>query len=167
VIIFALLPAWGISNAAATLVGQNLGAKKPERAVSSVWSVAKVNMVYMALIGVVLFLIPGPILLLFTSDTLVISSGTSALQIISFGFLFYGLGMVMVQALNGAGDTLTPTWINFFSFWLLEIPLAYVMALSLGMGESGVFYAIIIAETAMALIALWFFRLGKWKLKKV
>ncbi len=167
VIIFSLLPAWGISNAAATLVGQNLGAEKPDRAVRSVWSVSKVNMVYMVFVGIILFMIPTTILQMFTMDSLVIKSGISALQVVSMGFLFYGLGMVMVQALNGAGDTITPTWINFFSFWLLEIPLAYVLALYLEIGETGVFYAIIAAETVMAISALWFFRQGKWKLKKV
>ena len=167
VIIFSLLPAWGISNAAATLVGQNLGANQPDRAAKSVWSVGKVNIVYMGLIGVILFLIPSSILHLFTDDIAIITSGISSLRIISMGFVFYGLGMVMVQALNGAGDTVTPTWINLFSFWLLEIPLAYLMAIQFNIGESGVYYAIIIAETTMALAAVWFFRLGKWKLKVV
>lgn len=167
VVIFSLLPAWGISNAAATLVGQNLGARKPDRATRSVWSVAFVNMIYMALAGLFLFLMPTAILRLFTEDAYVISSGISSLRVISLGFIFYGLGMVMVQALNGAGDTITPSWINFFSFWILEIPLAYLMALSLDLGEIGVYYSIIISETAMALAALWFFRKGKWKLKMV
>ncbi len=167
VIIFSLLPAWGISNAAATLVGQNLGAQQPERAAKSVWAVGKVNVIYMGLIGVVLFLIPSTILQLFTDNTAIITSGISSLRIISLGFVFYGLGMVMVQALNGAGDTITPTWINFFSFWLLEIPLAYLMALQLNIGETGVYYSIIIAEATMTIAAVWFFRLGKWKLKKV
>ncbi len=167
VVIFSLLPAWGISNAASTLVGQNLGANKPLRAAKSVWSVSKINMVYMGLVGVILFLIPTTILNLFIDDLTIISSGESSLRIISLGFIFYGLGMVMVQALNGAGDTITPTWINFFCFWLLEIPLAYIMAIQLKIGESGVYYSIIIAETAMALAAIWFFKQGKWKLKKV
>lgn len=167
VIIFSLLPAWGISNAAATLVGQNLGAKQPERAAKSVWAVGKVNVIYMGLIGVIIFLIPSTIIQIFTNDTAIISSGISSLRIISLGFVFYGLGMVMVQALNGAGDTVTPTWINFFSFWLLEIPLAYMMAIQLNVGETGVYYSIIIAEVAMTIAAVWFFRLGRWKLKKV
>lgn len=167
VIIFSLLPAWGISNAAATLVGQNLGADQPDRAAKSVWSVGKVNVVYMGLIGVVLFLFPSSILRLFTDDIAIITSGISSLQIISLGFIFYGLGMVMVQALNGAGDTVTPTWINLFSFWLFEIPLAYLMAIRFNIGENGVYYAIVIAEIVMTLAAVWFFRLGKWKLKRV
>lgn len=167
VIIFALLPAWGISNAAATLVGQNLGAKQPSRAAKSVWTVGTINVIYMGLIGIILFLIPGPVISLFTDDILVISSGTASLRIISIGFIFYGMGMTMVQALNGAGDTITPTWINFFSFWMLEIPLAYVMAIYLNIGETGVYYAIIIAEAVMTIIAVYYFKLGKWKLKKV
>ena len=167
VIIFSLLPAWGISNAAATLVGQNLGAKSPERAEKSVWAVGKVNMIYMTLVGIILFLFPESIIRLFTSDIQIITSGISSLKIISLGFVFYGLGMVMVQALNGAGDTVTPTWINFFSFWLVEIPVAYVLAITLNVGENGVYFAIIIAEAIMSLAAMWFFRLGKWKLKEV
>ncbi len=167
VIIFSLLPAWGISNAAATLVGQNLGADQPNRAAKSVWAVGKVNMIYMGLAGIIIFLFPSSIIQLFTDDLKIITSGVSSLRIISLGFIFYGLGMVMVQALNGAGDTVTPTWINFFSFWLIEIPLAYIMAIQLNIGESGVYYSIIIAEVVMTLTAVWFFRLGKWKLKKV
>ena len=167
VIIFALLPAWGISNAAATLVGQNLGAKQPDRASKSVWKVGKINMIYMGIVSIILFLIPEAIIGLFTTDVAVLSSGISSLKVISLGFLFYGLGMTMVQALNGAGDTITPTWINFFCFWLLEIPLAYFMALEFNIGESGVYYAIIIAESVMTIVAVYFFRLGKWKLKMV
>ena len=167
VIIFSLLPAWGISNAAATLVGQNLGANQPDRAASSVWSVAKVNIIYMGIVGILLFIFPDVIIRLFTDDATIISSGIGSLRVISLGFIFYGLGMVMIQSLNGAGDTFTPTWINLFSFWLLEIPLAYIMSIELNIGEPGVYYAIIIAETAMALAAVWFFRRGKWKLKEV
>ena len=167
VVIFSLLPAWGISNAAATLVGQNLGAKSPDRAEKSVWAVGKVNMIYMTLVGVILFLFPEAIIRIFTSDIEIISSGISSLKIISLGFVFYGLGMVMVQALNGAGDTVTPTWINFISFWLIEIPVAYFLAITLNVGENGVYFAIIIAEAIMSLAAMWIFRRGKWKLKEV
>ncbi len=167
VVIFSLLPAWGISNAAATLVGQNLGAKSPERAEKSVWAVGKVNMVYMAIVGVILFLYPEAIIKIFTDDMAIIASGISSLRIISLGFIFYGLGMVMVQALNGAGDTVSPTWINFFSFWMIEIPVAYVLAVTLNVGENGVYYAIIIAEAIMSLAAMWIFKTGKWKLKEV
>jgi len=167
IIIFSLLPAWGISNAAATLVGQNLGAHQADRAAKSVWSVGKVNIVYMLLAGIVLFLFPTDLVSLFTEDVKVIESGILSLQIISLGFVFYGLGMTMVQSLNGAGDTITPTWINFFSFWIIEIPLAYMFALYFEYGQQGVYYAIIMAETIMTIIAVYFFKLGKWKLKKV
>ncbi len=167
IIIFALLPAWGISNAAATLVGQNLGAKKPDRAEKSVWAVGKVNMVYMGIVSLILILIPSVFMELFINDADVLRSGKISLRIISFGFIAYGLGMVLVQALNGAGDTITPTKINFFCFWLLEIPLAYLVAIQLGIGETGVYYAIVIAETVLTIVAAWYFKRGKWKLKEV
>ena len=167
VIIFALLPSWGISNAAATLVGQNLGAKKPDRAEKSVWATGKVNMVFMGAVSLILILIPSFFIRLFIDDINVIASGALSLRIISFGFIAYGLGMVLVQAMNGAGDTVTPTKINFFCFWLLEIPLAYLLALNFGYGETGVYYSIVVAETTMTIAAFWFFKRGKWKLKKV
>ncbi|MEZ5196023.1 MAG: MATE family efflux transporter [Bacteroidales bacterium] len=167
IIIFSLLPSWGISNAAATLVGQNLGAKRPDRAEKSVWAVGKVNMVAMGIISVVLILFPSVFIRLFIDDQMVIYSGALSLRILSYGFVFYGLGMVLVQALNGAGDTLTPTKINFFCFWLLEIPLAYLLAIYLGTGETGVYYSILAAESVMAITALWLFRRGKWKLMVV
>ncbi len=167
IILFALLPSWGISNAAATLVGQNLGAKKPDRAEKSVWAVGKVNMASMGLISIILILFPSAFIRLFIDDPAVIVSGTLSLRILAYGFVMYGLGMVLVQALNGAGDTLTPTKINFFCFWVLEIPLAYFLALSLGIGETGVYYSIVIAESAMTIAAVWYFKRGKWKLKVV
>lgn len=167
VVIFLLLPAWGISNAAATLVGQNLGAKEPERATKSVWAVGKVNMIYMAFAGIFLFMFPETIIKLFTSDMAIITSGIASLQIISLGFVFYGLGMVMVQSLNGAGDTVSPTWINLFAFWMIEIPVAYLLAIQWGVGEYGVYYSIIIAETIMSLTAMWVFSRGKWKTKEL
>jgi Na+-driven multidrug efflux pump len=167
IIVFALLPAWGISNAAATLVGQNLGAKKPDRAEKSVWAVGKVNMVYMGIVSLALILVPSTFVELFIKDADVLQSGSISLRIISYGFIAYGLGMVLVQALNGAGDTITPTKINFFCFWLLEIPLAYLVAIQLGIGETGVYYAIVFAETILTIAAAWIFRLGKWKLKEV
>jgi putative MATE family efflux protein len=167
VVIFALLPAWGISNAASTLVGQNLGARKPDRAERSVWAVGRINMFYMGLVSVILIALPSSLITLFTTEADVVRSGVASLRIISFGFILYGLGMVVVQAFNGAGDTLTPTWINFFTFWMLEIPLAYALALWMDFGEQGVYYAIIISESLMTLAAVWFFRKGKWKLKEV
>jgi len=167
IVVFALLPAWGISNAASTLVGQNLGAKKPDRAERSVWSVSRINMFYMGLISIVLIIIPTYFINFFTTEPGIIKSGVASLQVISYGFILYGLGMVMVQALNGAGDTVTPSWINLFCFWLVEIPLAYLMAIQFDAGEKGVYFSIIIAESLMTLSALWIFKKGKWKLKEI
>jgi putative MATE family efflux protein len=167
IIIFTLLPSWGLSNAAATLVGQNLGAKKPDRAQRSVWQTAKVNMIFMGLVSVVFIAIPDFFIRIFIQDPQIIEFGAVCLRIIAYGFVFYAMGMVMVQALNGAGDTATPTVINFICFWLIEIPLAYLLALKLGFAENGVYIAIISAETLMALIAVVIFRRGKWKLRKV
>jgi len=167
IIIFALLPSWGISNAAATLVGQNLGAKQPERAEKSVWVVGRLNIMIMGIISVILILFPQTLVKLITSETVIYGSATLSLRVIAFGFALYGLGMVLIQAINGAGDTITPTKINFVCFWILEIPLAYLLALQLNIGESGVYYAIVVAESIMTLIALWYFRRGRWKLKKV
>jgi putative MATE family efflux protein len=167
VMFFMLMPSWGISNATATLVGQNLGAGKPERAVRSVWITGYVNVIFLGIIGLVLALMPGTFISFFITDPEVIRFGSSCLRIMSYGFVAYGLGMVMVNSLNGAGDTVTPTWINLFCYWLLEIPLAYFMAVYLDMREIGVFFSILIAETVMTLSALFFFRQGKWKMKKV
>lgn len=166
-IIFALLPSWGVSNAAATLVGQNLGAGKPERAERAVWFTGLVNVILLGSIGVFFVLLPGFFMSIFIQDNTVVEYGSVALRIISCGFLAYGLGMVMVQSFNGAGDTSTPTWINFFCFWMLEIPLAYSLSLTMGFGEYGVFYAILSAETVMTILAVILFMRGKWKLKKV
>ncbi len=167
VIVFILLPSWGISNAAATLVGQNLGAQHPDRAQRSVWTTGKINMALMGIFSILLFLTPRTFIELFTSDEVVIASGVLCLKVLSVGFVLYGLGMVLVQALNGAGDTYTPTWINFICFWLLEIPLAYILAKMTALDEQGVYLAIVISESVMTLIALWYFRRGKWKLKSV
>ena len=167
VIIFTLLPSWGISNAAATLVGQNLGARQPDRAQRSVWTTGRINMVLMGLISVVLFLVPGYFMEFFTSDPGVIENGILCLTVLSLGFILYGLGMVLVQALNGAGDTFTPTKINLVCFWMIEIPLAYVLARVMGFEEQGVYMSIVISESIMTLVALWYFKAGKWKLKTV
>jgi len=167
VIIFSLLPSWGLSNAAATLVGQNLGANKPDRAQRAVWATGKANMIFLGSISLIFIAIPGFFIELFIDDPQVIESGITCLRIISYGFVLYALGMVMIQALNGAGDTGTPTMINFFCFWLIEIPLAYLLAIQLGWAEKGVAYAIIAAESVMAVWGLYLFRKGKWKLRKV
>jgi putative MATE family efflux protein len=167
IIIFALLPSWGLSNAASTLVGQNLGAKKPERAERAVWFAARVNMIMLAVMGVVLMVFSGFFIRLFISDGPVVEVGIFGLRIISAGFVAYGAGMVLVNAFNGAGDTMTPTRINVFCFWLFEIPLAWALAVWAGMEQTGVFTAIVIAETAMTIVAWRLFRKGSWKLKQV
>ena len=164
---FTLLPSWGISNAASTLVGQNLGAKKPDRAEKAVWVTGWINMILLGSIGIVLVLTPGTFIRMFIFNENVIRTGTLCLRIISIGFIAYGLGMVLVNSFNGAGDTSTPLKINVFAFWMVEIPLAYILALKAGMHEEGVFIAIVIAESLMTLIAWLIFRRGKWKLKEV
>jgi putative MATE family efflux protein len=167
IIIFALLPAWGLSNAAATLVGQNLGAGFPDRAERSVWITGYINMILMGVIGLILVLFPHPFINFFITDPEVVQQGVLALRIISLGFVFYGLSMVMVQAFNGSGDTMTPTIINFFGFWMMEIPLAWFFAIHMNMKLTGASTAIVIAESLVAIASLWFFRKGKWKLQKV
>jgi putative MATE family efflux protein len=167
VIIFILLPSWGLSNATATLVGQNLGAGKPDRAQKSVWYTGKVNMIFLGIIALIFISFPSVFIKFFINDPAVIQSGVDCLRIISYGFILYALGMVMVQTFNGAGDTGTPTIINFFCFWLFEIPLAYLLAIIMGYEEKGVYIAIITAESTMAIVALLLFRRGKWKLRKV
>jgi len=167
VIVFILLPSWGLSNATATLVGQNLGAGKPDRAQKSVWYTGKVNMIFLGIIALIFISFPSVFIRFFINDPAVIKSGAVCLRIISYGFVLYALGMVMVQAFNGAGDTGTPTIINFFCFWLFEIPLAYLLAMIMGYEEKGVYIAIITAESTMSVVALLFFRRGKWKLRKV
>jgi len=161
--VFFILPAWGLSNAAATLVGQNLGAKQPERASQSVLLTAKYNAVFMSGVMLLFVLFASPIISIFTKDNAVQNTGRIALQIIGTGYIFYGIGMVMIQALNGDGDTRTPTWIHFVGFWLFQIPLAYFMAKVLDWGPVGVFIAIPVAETAIAITAWIFFKKGKWK----
>jgi putative MATE family efflux protein len=162
-VVFFILPAWGLSNAAATLVGQNLGAKQPERAEKSVLLTAKYNALFMSGVTLLFLLCSFPIIGVFTKQSEVQSYGVRALQIIGTGYIFYGIGMVMIQALNGAGDTKTPTWINFAGFWLFQIPLAYFMAKGLNWGPTGAFIAIPVAETAIAITAWIFFKKGKWK----
>jgi putative MATE family efflux protein len=167
VVIFILLPAWGLSNAAATLVGQNLGAGKPERAERSVWITGLWNMAFMALVTLLFVAFARPIVELFTTDAAASPVGVEALTIISYGYVFYAWGMVMMQAFNGAGDTATPTKVNVLCFWLFEIPLAYALAGPVGLGATGVFVAMALAYTLSAVIGILLFRQGKWKLKKV
>jgi putative MATE family efflux protein len=167
IIMFFILPAWGMSNAAATLVGQNLGAKNPERAEQSVWKTAKYNALFMGVVTLVFLLFAEGIVGFMNKDPQVTRYAVQALRVISTGYIFYGIGMVMANAFNGAGDTKTPTIINFFGFWMFQIPLAYVLAIVLRMGPLGVFIAIPVAETAIALAAFWLFKMGKWKTVKV
>jgi putative MATE family efflux protein len=166
-VIFIILPAWGLSNAAATLVGQNLGAEKPERAERAVWLTGFWNMAFMALVTALFVGFARPIVEVFTTDSEASPIGVEALTIISYGYIFYAWGMVMMQAFNGAGDTVTPTKINIGCFWFFEIPLAYALAGPLGMGPTGVFWAISLSYSLSAVIGVLLFRRGKWKLKKV
>jgi putative MATE family efflux protein len=163
ILIFAILPAWGLCNATATLVGQNLGARRPQRAEHAVWATGFVNLMFLSLVGLVFVIFAEPLIQLFSKDPEVISQGSSALRMISYGFVFYAYGLVLTQAFNGAGDTLTPTWISFATYWVFQIPLAYCLALPLGFGATGVFAAIPISETFRAVVCVVLFRRGKWK----
>jgi putative MATE family efflux protein len=164
---FVMLPSWGISNAASTLVGQNLGAKKPDRAERAVMITGWVNMILLGITGLVLVAFPAPFIRFFIEDMAVLRPGIECLRIVSIGFIAYGFGMVLVNSFNGAGDTATPLKINIFAYWLLEIPLAWILAISAGMNQQGVFLSIVIAESIMTLVAWLVFRRGKWKLKEV
>lgn len=167
IIIFTILPSWGMANAAATLVGQNLGAGHPERAEQSAWRAGFFNMIFMGCVGLVYVLGAPFFIQLFTSEPVAVEAGSMALRILAAGYVFYGYGMILSQAINGAGDTRTPTLLNFCCFWLLEMPLAWWLALHLQWGQAGVYYSIVIAESVLALSAMWVFRLGKWKKVKV
>src|SRR5215831_5880475 len=167
IIIFAILPSWGLSGAAATLVGQNLGANKPDRAERSVWLTGLYNVLFLGGVAVLLNAIPESIIRLLTTDPAVIPYGVDCLRIVSYGNLAYAYGMVMVQSFNGAGDTFTPTTVNLFGYWLFQIPLAYSLAFHTNLGPRGVFAAIPIAETAIAILGVTLFRRGHWKLKKI
>jgi putative MATE family efflux protein len=166
-VVFFILPAWGLSNAAAALVGQNLGAQQPHRAEQSVLLTTKYNAIFMGAVMILFLVFASPIISIFTNETEVHRFGVLSLQIIGSGYIFYGIGMVMVQALNGAGDTKTPTWINIVGFWLFQIPLGFLLAKGLNMGPLGAFIAIPVAETFMALAAFYYFKKGKWKEVKV
>ena len=163
VMMFTLMPSWGMSNAAATLVGQNLGAKQPERAEKSVWITGKYNAYFMGLVSIVYLLFAKQIVGMFNSTPSVVDNGGLCLQIIAAGYIFYAYGMVVTNAFNGSGDTQTPTKINLISFWLFQLPLAYLLALVLGFGAMGVFIAITTAEVLLAIIAIVWFRKGNWK----
>ena len=167
IVLFFILPAWGMSNAAATLVGQNLGAQQPGRAEESVIKTAKYNAIFMGTVSVILFTLAPVIISFFTKDEMVAAYAIRAARIISAGYLFYGVGMVMINAFNGAGDTRTPTIINLFGFWFFQIPLAFVLAKIIGLGSVGVFIAIPVAEATITVAAYILFKKGKWKLKKI
>ncbi|MES2688760.1 MAG: MATE family efflux transporter [Bacteroidota bacterium] len=167
IVMFFLLPAWGMSNAAATLVGQNLGAGQPARAEESVLKTAKYNAILMGSVMFIFIVFAKYIVGFINKDEAIELYAVQALQVISMGYVFYGVGMVMANAFNGAGDTTTPTVINFFGFWLFQIPLAYTLAVVMQFGPLGVFIAIPVAETAIAIVAFIFFKKGKWKLQKV
>ena len=167
VVIFAILPSWGLSNAAATLVGQNLGAGKPDRAEAAVWRTGLYNMLFLGGVGVFFVCFAGPVVRLFIRDPAVVPLGASCLRILSYGNIGYAYGMVMLQAFNGAGDTVTPTIVNFFGFWLFEIPLAYWMAITMRMQSNGVFWAIVIAEASIAGASAVLFKRGNWRKQRI
>jgi putative MATE family efflux protein len=167
IFVFTLLPAWGLSNAAATLVGQNLGAKQPERAERSVWLTGWLNMTFLGVVSLAYIFFNEPLMRIFTAEPGVVAAGAECMRIVSYGYLIYAWGQVMPQAFNGAGDTMTPTKINFFCFWLLEIPLAWFLALHLGLGQKGVWWSIVAAELAAGVAGIVLFRRGGWKTVKV
>ena len=167
IVIFTLLPAWGFSNAAATMVGQNLGANQPERAEKSVWRTGFFNMIFMGIVMIVFFLFGDNIASFFTDEMEVVDNAAKCLSIFAMGYLFYAFGMVLVQSFNGAGDTRTPTIMNLFVFWMLQIPLAYTLAIILNIGSAGVYYAIVVSESTFSIVGYFLFKRGKWKTVKV
>jgi putative MATE family efflux protein len=167
VIIFALLPSWGMANAAATMVGQSLGAGKPERAERAVWRAGFYNMIFLGAVGLAFVLFAPKIIRIFTDNPNIVPYGVDCLRIVAYGFLFYAWGMVITQSFNGAGDTWTPTIINLFVFWLWELPLGYVLGITFGMGPRGVFLAIMISFSTLAVVSALMFRRGKWKTRRV
>lgn len=167
VMMFTLMPAWGLSNAAATLVGQNLGSKDPDRAERSVWMIGFYNMIYLLIVSVFYFAFNHDIMKIFTNEPTVVGIGAEWIRILSYSYFIYGWWMVSVQAFNGAGDTRTPTLINLVFFWLIQIPLSYWLAIELNWQHSGVFWGVLISETAVGLFTLWLFKKGSWKRMKV
>jgi MATE family, multidrug efflux pump len=167
VMMFTLMPAWGMSNAAATLVGQNLGAEKPQRAEDSVWKTGKYSAIFMGIVSIVYLIFASEIISWFTQEPEVIKNGALCLRIIAAGYVFYGYGMVIINAFNGSGDTKTPTWINFICFWIFQLPFAYLMALTFDFGPIGVFMAITLAEVLITIIGVYWFKKGYWKKIKV
>jgi putative MATE family efflux protein len=167
VLVFTLMPSWGLANAAGTLVGQNLGALKPDRAETSVWRTALINVIFLGIVGAVFLIFAEEVIAIFTPDEAVVSFGTQSLQIICLGYVFFAYGMVLIQAFNGAGDTKTPSVINIFVFWIFQIPFAYWLAVTMEWGPSGVFWAIAVAHSLLAIIGVIIFRRGRWKTVQV
>ncbi|HEX4772850.1 MAG TPA: MATE family efflux transporter [Bryobacteraceae bacterium] len=167
IVIFAILPSWGLSNAAATLVGQNLGAQRPDRAKQAVWRTGFWNMVFLGSVGVVFIVFAPQIISLFTHDSPVFAHAVSCLRVFSCGNIAYAYGMVMLQAFNGAGDTLTPTYVNLFGFWILELPLAWWLAIHTRFGVNGVFVSVVVAQIAIVLISIGLFRQGRWARQRI
>ena len=160
---FVFLPAWGLGNAAATLVGQNLGANRPDRAEKSVWRAARYNTIFMTVLGAGFVIFAPQIVGLFADDAEILRYGTSCLRILGFGYPIYAVGMIVIQAINGAGDTRMPSLLNFICFWIVQIPLAYWLATEINLGPNGVFFAIVVAESILTVLAVLLFRRGDWK----
>lgn len=167
ILMFAILPAWGMANASATLVGQNLGAGQPERAERSVWRTGFFNMVFMVFITITFLTMARPIVEFFTTDAVALQNAMQCLQVVALGYVFYAYGMVVTQSFNGAGDTRTPTLLNFVAFWMFQIPLAYALAIVFELGPMGVYVAIVVAESLLAVAGILIFRRGKWKTVKI
>ncbi len=167
ILVFALLPAWGMGNAAATLVGQNLGARQPDRAERSVWITSFANMVFLGAVALVMYFSAEHLVHIFTREANVVAIGASCLRIISYSYVLFAFGMVMTQAFNGAGDMWTPTWINFFCSWLVQLPLAYFLAFPLDIGVQGIFAAIAAAQGLLAIVGIVVFRSGRWKTREL
>jgi putative MATE family efflux protein len=166
-VLFAILPSWGLSNAAATMVGQSLGAGKPDRAEEAVWTACRYNVIFLGLISIAFVGFAPQIVEIYTSDPVIAADAIACLRIVSLGFVFFAYGMVLTQAFNGAGDAWTPTWINVGCFWLWQMPLAYFLALNVGLGPSGVYWAVMVAFSTLAVVSAVIFRRGRWKLKRV
>ena len=167
IVVFAILPSWGMANAAATLVGQNLGAGKPERAEHAVWRTGLYNMIFLGTVGVLFITFAEPIIGIFTSDPQVFPLAVTGLRFFSYGYISYAYGMVVSQAFNGAGDTFTPTVLNLICFWLCQIPLAWFLAIALEMGPKGAFLSVVVADTMLAVLGILWFRRGTWKRQTV
>jgi Na+-driven multidrug efflux pump len=164
---FVLLPAWGLGNAAATMVGQNLGAARPDRAETAVWAAARYNAIFMTVLGGLFFAFAPQIVGLFSAEPEILRYGTHCLRILGLGYPMYAVGMIIIQALNGAGDTRTPSILNLIVFWLTQIPLAWLLAAPLALGPNGVFWAIVISESLLTVLGVLVFRRGAWRLQQV